>query len=216
MKLKKLGWTLNAKLVKQLNAKLRLSVKPKLKLLVKQQRLKLLVKLKLLTLKLLDDAKARAQAEAGAKEAADAASSSQDQGIFVQLPGLDALSAKIEAAAEANVMLVDSLKEAQTSIHNTILSNKPDLSSVTNEMRSLLQTQATKIDNQQGKLDTLTTLVNGQGTQIQELKDMVPGLPKTTPAPSPSFTSEERKTLTDHSNILTSQATLLNTICTTL
>ena len=56
LKLKKLGWPLNAKLVKQLNAKLRLSVKPKMTLFVKQQRPKLLVKLKLsdysLTLKL--------------------------------------------------------------------------------------------------------------------------------------------------------------------
>ena len=92
--------------------------------------------------RLLAGAEDRAQAEAGAKAATDAASSSQAQGIFIQLPGLDALSAKIEAAAKSNVKLVDSLKEAQTSINNTILSNKPDLSSVTKEIRSLLQTQA--------------------------------------------------------------------------
>ena len=72
----------------------------------------------------------------------------------------------MDAATETHVKLVDSLKEAQTSINNTILSNKPDLSSVTNEVMSLLQTQATKIDNQQAMLETLTTLVNGQGTQI--------------------------------------------------
>jgi len=120
----------------------------------------------------------------------------------------------VDAATNVHVKLVDSLKEAQTSINNTILSNKPDLSSVTTEIRSPLQAQVTKIDNQQAKLETFTTLVNGQGTQIQELKNLVQAIPTSTPAPS--FTSKDRKTLTNHSNILTSQASLLATICSTL
>ena len=68
---------------------------------------------------------------------------------------------------------MDSLKEAQTSINNTILSNKPDLSSLTTEIRSLLQVQTTKIDEQEAKLATLTTLVNSQRTQIHQLKNLV-------------------------------------------
>ena len=105
---------------------------------------------------------ARALAEAPA--AADAASSSQAQGIFIQLPGLDTLSVKVDAAAEAHGKLVDSLKEAQTSINNTILST--DLSSLTTEIRSLFQAQATKIDEHEAKIATLTTLVNSQGTHV--------------------------------------------------
>ena len=69
--------------------------------------------------------------------------------------------------------LVDSLKEAQTSINNTIISNKPDLSSFSNEIRSLIKSQEAKLDDHKAKLETLTTLVNGQGTQIQELKNMI-------------------------------------------
>ena len=91
-------------------------------------------------------AEARAQDETEAKAAAEAASSSQAQGIFIQLPGLDALSTRVDAAAEAHGKLVDSLKEGQTSINNTILSNKPDLSSLTAEIRCLFQAQATKIN----------------------------------------------------------------------
>ena len=113
---------------------------------------------------------ARAQAEAEARAPADAASSSQAQGIFIQLPGLDALSSKVVADAEAHGKLVDSLKEAQTSINNTILSNKPDLSSLTAEIRSLFRAQETKINEQESKIATLTTLVNGQGTLIHELR----------------------------------------------
>ena len=107
---------------------------------------------------------ARAQAEAEAQAAAEAAFSSQAQGIFIQLPCVDALSSKVDAAAEAHGKLVHSLKEAQTSINNTILSNKPDLSSLTAEIRSLFQAQATKVNEQEAKIATLTTLVNSQGT----------------------------------------------------
>ena len=96
--------------------------------------------------RLLADAEARAQDESTAKAAADTASSSHNQGIFIQLPSLDDLSAKVDATTDAQVKLVDSLKEAQTSINNTIFSNKPDLSFVTNEIRSLFQAQATKIN----------------------------------------------------------------------
>ena len=56
----------------------------------------------------VDAEEARLLAEAQAKAAADAASSSQAQGIFIQLPGLDALSAKVDAATEPQVKLVDS------------------------------------------------------------------------------------------------------------
>jgi chromosome segregation ATPase len=124
---------------------------------------------------------------------------------------LDALSSKVVAAAEAHGKLVDSLKEAQTSINNTILSNKPDLSSLTAEIRSLFQAQETKIKEQDSKIATLTTLVNGQGTLLHELKDQIKALPT-----SPSFTSADRETLNKNSNILTSQASLLTTICSTL
>ena len=91
----------------------------------------------------------------------------------------------MDVVAEAHGKLVDSLKEAQTSINNTILSNKPDLSSLTTEIRSLFQAQATKINEHEAKLATLTTLVNSQGTQIHELKDLVKAIPT-----SPYFTSE--------------------------
>ena len=70
-----------------------------------------------------------------ARATADAASSSQAQGIFIQLPSLYALSVKVDAAAEAHGKLVDSLKEAQTSINNTILPNKPNISSLTTDPR---------------------------------------------------------------------------------
>ena len=117
----------------------------------------------------------------------------------------------MDAAAEAHGKLVDSLKVAQTSISNTILSNKPDLSSLTAEIRSLFQAQETKIKEQDSKIATLTTLVNGQGTLLHELKDKIKALPT-----SPSFTSADRETLTKNQNILTSQASLLSTICSTL
>ena len=58
---------------------------------------------------------------------------------------------------------------------------------------------------------TLTTLVNSQGMLIHQLKDLIKALPT-----SPSFTSEDRQTLNKNSSILTSQGSLLTTICSTL
>ena len=62
----------------------------------------------------------------------------------------------------------------------------------------------------------MTSLVNSQGTKIEELKNLVKDLATTPPTPTPSFTTEDRKMLTDQSSILTSQARLLKTICETV
>jgi len=108
------------------------------------------------------------------------------------------------------------VNEAKTSINNTILSYKPDLSSVTQEIRSLLKSQEDKIGAQKVRINTLTNLVNSQGTKIEELKNLVKDLPTMSPTPSSSFTPEDRKMLTDHSSILTSQAGFMKSICDTL
>ena len=73
----------------------------------------------------------RLQAE---KEDAGAlASTSQTKGIFIQFPSLDVLSEKVDIVSAARVKMVNKVDEVKTSIikaiHNTVLSNKPDLSS---------------------------------------------------------------------------------------
>ena len=73
-----------------------------------------------------------------------------------------------------------------------------------------------KIDAKKARINTLTNLVNSQGIKVEELKNFLKNLPTTPSTPTPSFTTEDRKMLTDHSSILTSQAGLLKTICKTL
>ena len=72
---------------------------------------------------LLAEAKARTDVEA--KAATDADSSSKAKGIFIQLPGLDALSAKVDTVADASVKLVVNMNEANTfiisAVHNIVL-----------------------------------------------------------------------------------------------
>ena len=63
----------------------------------------------------VDAEAARLLAEAQAKAAANTASSFQAQRIFIQLPGLDALSAKVDAAIAANVKLIHS--ERGSNVH---------------------------------------------------------------------------------------------------
>ena len=97
-------------------------------------------------------AEAKAPADAEAKAAADAASSSQAKGIFIQLPDLDAISEKVDTVAAAQVKLVNEVNAVKTStisaVHNTVLSYKPDLSSISHEVRSLIQVQDAKIEAQ--------------------------------------------------------------------
>ena len=62
--------------------------------------------------RLLAEAKALAEAEAERKAVADAASSSQTKGIFIQLPVLDVLTAKVDIVLDASVKLVDTMNEA--------------------------------------------------------------------------------------------------------
>ena len=87
------------------------------------------------------------------------------------------------------------MNEAKTSnisvVHNTVLSYKPDFSSINHEVRSLMKTQDAKIDAQTAKIDTLTTLVNIQGTRREELKNLIKAIPTTPPTPSPSFTQTD-------------------------
>ena len=100
-------------------------------------------------------AKAMAQVDPAAKSkaATDAAYSSQAKGIFIQLPGLDALTKKVDTVADASVKLVNTVNEAKNSINstvrNTIVSYKPDMSSVTQEIRSLLNRRPRSMLNKQ-------------------------------------------------------------------
>ena len=128
----------------------------------------------------------------------------------------------MDTVDDASVKLVENVNEAKTqdevlnTVHKTVLSYKPDLSSITHEVRSLIKTQDAKIDAQTARIDTLTTLVNSQGTRIEELINLVKAIPLTPPTPSSSFTTEDRTMLQSHSTILTSQDGLLKTIAETL
>ena len=78
-------------------------------------------------------------------------SSSQTKGIFIQLPGLDDLSAHMDAATTAQAeRVIGCVESAQQSIINAVTSsataNKPDLSVVT-ELKSIMTTQNSKIDS---------------------------------------------------------------------
>jgi len=93
-----------------------------------------------------------------AQKEAVAASSSQTKSIFIQLPGLDNLSAHMDAATTAQAdRVIGCVESAQQSIISDVTSsaasNKPDLSVVA-ELKSTITTQNTKIDS-------LATLVNG-------------------------------------------------------
>ena len=50
-------------------------------------------------------------ARAHAAKDAETASTSQAKGIFIQLPGLDALTAKVDTVADASVKLVDTVND---------------------------------------------------------------------------------------------------------
>ena len=148
---------------------------------------------------------ARRQAK---KEVAVASSSQTNKGIFIQLPGLDGLSEQVDASTTAQAdRVIGRVESAEQSIINAITSsataNKPDLSVVT-ELKSIITTQNTKIDS-------LATLVNGQGvllenltTNVSELTERVDQLPS---AP-PSLSQNDRALLRSQADHLTSQGVL--------
>ena len=124
----------------------------------------------------------------------------------------------MDTVAAAQVKLVNEVDAVKTSIisvvHNTVLSYKPDLSSISHEARSLIQAQDAKIEAQATKLVTLTTLVNGQGTRIEELKKLIEATPSTSP-PS-SLSNNDRALLHSQADLLNSQEVLINHMATIL
>ena len=86
----------------------------------------------------------------------------------------------------------------KSTVRNTILSYKPDLSSVTHEVRSLIKAQDANIDAQHANIETLTTLVNNQGTRIEELMTKVKAIPTTPPIPSFTFLRSHRASKSYH------------------
>ena len=60
---------------------------------------------------------------------------------------MEALAKKVDTFADASVKVVDSVNAAKDSILTTLNSSKPDLTSITNEVRTLIQSQEAKIDN---------------------------------------------------------------------
>ena len=108
----------------------------------------------------------------------------------------------MDIVAAASAKMVDHVDKTQQEIifavNDAIGSNKADLS-VVDEIRSLLK-------DQEEKIASLTTMVNGQGTRLQALTNRVNEIP-TSPL---SLSNGDRALLESQADLLNSHRVLIN------